>query len=203
VLGAALLVAWCVGASPPEVPVGPILVLRPEATVTRNAVLRAGGALELRVPVTTSWALLLAGRASGMVHTPPIRYWPATAPMLGVGLTGGVSYLVDLGPALLEGSLAGGLEWTYLWLEGNVCTACGVLDHLPTFDLQHTDLQATVSAGVAVVVPLSALSQLDVSFTLQLAGDTTDPEWHKSGNIWIARMGLGLRLDLLGVLHEL
>lgn len=203
VLGVALLVSWCVGASPPELSAGPILVLRPEATVSRNSVLRAGGALELRLPVSRSWSILLAGRGSGMVLTPPLEYSPGTAPLVGVGLIGGVSYWVDLGPALLEGSLAGGLEWTYVWLEGSVCTVCGLLDNLPTVQVHRSELQPTVSAGLAVIVPLSALSQLDVSCTFQLAGDTTDPQWHGSGNIWLARMGLGLRLDIMGVLHAL
>lgn len=203
VLGPALFAAWCVGASPPELPAGPVLALRPEVTVSRNAVLRAGGALELRVPASSAWSLLVSGRASGMLVTPPLRFGQADAPMLGVGLLAGVSYLYELGPAYLEGSLAGGLEWTYLWLDGAVCDFCGVLDHLPSADFQHSDFQPTVSAQVAVIVPLSTLSQLDVSCTVQLAGDTTDPEWHRSGNVWLARMGLGLRLDVMGVIHEL
>jgi len=120
-------------------------------------------------------------------------------------VVGGLSYALDLGPALLEGTFSGGFEWTHLETSPDPCVPgiCELSDHLSPLTARHADTQAVLSLAIAVVVPLNALSQLDVSCTVQLAGDTTDPEWNGPGNVWLARMGLGLRLDVMGVLNEL
>ncbi|MFO0728241.1 MAG: hypothetical protein U1E65_30955 [Myxococcota bacterium] len=184
---------------------GPSLDLRPELVVADSVGLGGGGSVEVALPMWSFGRLFAASRADFLLGPEQVLAGglSSTAETVferwGLGAVLGTTAILPLADTKLELSVAGGLHFTHVATHLQACSgSCTLAARLPAANVDLSGVRPLFEVGLAVVVPLSALSELDLSCTLQLMPDTGNLDPLLVGHLWVVRSGVGVRFDPWG-----